>query len=78
MGLLDSLQPWHWLILSLTLFALEALGASGFLIGAGIASALIALLLWLVPSMDWGVQLMLFGIGALTMTVRLVESLPTL
>ncbi|WP_211827361.1 NfeD family protein [Kistimonas asteriae] len=69
MGLLDSLQPWHWLILSLVLFALEALGASGFLIGAGIASALMALLLWLVPSMDWGVQLMLFGIGTLAMTV---------
>ena len=69
MGLLDSLQPWHWLILSLVLFALEALGASGFLIGAGIASALMALVLWLVPSLDWGVQLMLFGIGALAMTV---------
>nr|WP_246506267.1 NfeD family protein [Kistimonas asteriae] len=67
--MLDSLQPWHWLILSLVLFALEALGASGFLIGAGIASALMALLLWLVPSMDWGVQLMLFGIGTLAMTV---------
>ncbi len=69
MGLLDSLQPWHWLILSLVLFALEALGASGFLIGVGIASALMALALWLVPSLDWGVQLMLFGIGALAMTV---------
>ncbi len=69
MGLLDSLQPWHWLILSLVLFALEALGASGFLIGAGIASALMAVILWLVPSLDWGVQLMLFGIGALVMTV---------
>lgn len=69
MGLLDSLQPWHWLILSLVLFALEALGASGFLIGAGIASALMALLLWLFPSLDWGVQLMLFGVGTLVMTV---------
>ncbi|GAA4648804.1 NfeD family protein [Kistimonas scapharcae] len=69
MGLLDSLQPWHWLILSLVLFALEALGASGFLIGAGIASALMALLLWLFPSLDWGVQLMLFGVGTLAMTV---------
>ena len=69
MGLLDSLQPWHWLILSVLLFALEALGASGFLIGAGIASALLALLLWMMPSMDWGIQLILFGIGTLVMTV---------
>lgn len=69
MDLTGSLQLWHWLILSLVILALEALGASGFLLGAGIASALMALLLWLLPSMDWGIQLTLFGTGSLIMTV---------
>lgn len=66
--LLLELQYWHWLILSVVLLAMEALGASGFLIGASIASALMAVLLWLMPTVAWGIQLVLFGIFTLMMT----------
>ncbi|MCK5893326.1 MAG: NfeD family protein [Endozoicomonadaceae bacterium] len=68
MLLWESLHPWHWLILSLILFVLEAFGAAGFLLGAGVASALMSVLLWFMPSLKWWVQLILFGMGTLIMT----------
>ena len=61
MDFLIELQPWHWLILTFLLLGLEALGASGFLLGSAIASSLLALLLWLGPELSWAWQVAIFA-----------------
>lgn len=65
MDFLLELQPWHWLIFTFLLLALEALGASGFLLGSAIASALLALILWLGPELGWSWQVAIFALLSL-------------
>ena len=69
MEFLTSLQPWHWIILSLALFGAEALGASGFLIGAAIASLGLGLLTLLVDGLGWELQATLFALSAVACSV---------
>jgi membrane protein implicated in regulation of membrane protease activity len=64
-----SLQFWHWLILAMVLFGLEMLGAGGFLLGAGAAAILLALVTGFAPSLEWSYQLLLYGLLAITLTV---------
>lgn len=65
MDFLAELQPWHWLILTFLLLALEALGTSGFLLGSAIASVLLAGIIWLNPELSWSWQIALFAILSL-------------
>ncbi len=69
MDFLHELQPWHWLIIVFVCLGLEALGAGGFLLGTAAASALLALLLWLIPDISWPAQLVYFGIASLLLTL---------
>ncbi|OED45960.1 hypothetical protein ACH42_04340 [Endozoicomonas sp. (ex Bugula neritina AB1)] len=69
MDILTDIEPWHWLIVSLLLFGLEALGAGGFLLGGAFAGVLLAVVLWLVPDMGWASQFMIFGAASLILTL---------
>lgn len=63
------IEPWHWLILTFLCLGLEALGASGFLLGSAAASLLMAALVWLFPELGWALQLTLFGGFSLIFTL---------
>ena len=69
MEFITSLQPWHWIILSLMLFGAEALGASGFLIGAGIAALGLGLLTLVVDGLSWELQATLFAVTAVACSI---------
>ncbi len=54
------LTPWHWLILGMILFAIETLGAGGFLLGVALSSIVTSLVSWL--GLEWQTQLIVFAI----------------
>lgn len=68
MDIAITLEPWHWLILLFVLLGAEALGAGGFLLGSAAAAAVVSLWLWLVPAINWPVQLVIFGIASLLLS----------
>ena len=67
--LLNNLETWHWLSLGLLLLGAEALGASGFLLGAAVASFLLAIINALIGDISWQLQLILFAISALSFSI---------
>lgn len=67
MAFINELTAWHWLSLGLILFALEALGVGGFLIGVALAALSTALLAWL--GVSWQLQLMVFAVLACVFSV---------
>ncbi|WOG25395.1 NfeD family protein [Endozoicomonas sp. 8E] len=69
MDFLNTLQPWHWLIVAFLCLGLEALGAGGFLLGSAAAALLLAALVWLLPEISWAWQLVWFALGSLIFTV---------
>lgn len=56
--------PWHWLVLAMLLLALELAGTGGFLLWVGVAAAITAVLLWLLPDMSVATQLAWFAVLA--------------
>jgi len=66
---LQKLEPWHWLILSLTLLGAEALGFNGFLLGASFAAFLVFIVSGIFSSISWVNQLVVFGIGTLLFSI---------
>lgn len=61
---------WHWLGLGLILLILEVLLASGgFLLWIGLAAVLTAVVTLILPTLFWGVQLLLFALGGIVCVV---------
>ncbi len=65
----EHLNGWHWLVLGIVLFTLEALGAGGILVGAAAGAIVLALVLAVFPEIHWQYQLLMFGVLALLGTV---------
>ena len=65
----EAMQFWHWIILAIVLIAGEALGATGFLLGAVMAALEVALITYIWPDMSWQKQLSLFAVLALLCSV---------
>ena len=61
---LTEINGYHWLALGLLLFAAEALGAAGFLLGTAAAALVVGLLALLLPGLGIATQLTLFAITA--------------
>ena len=58
-----SIEFWHWGILGFVLLAAEMLLPTGFvLIWIGAAALITGAAAWLVPSLGWQVQLVMFGV----------------
>ena len=69
MELIASLQPWHWFVLSLALFAIEILGTAGFFIGIAASALVLSVLLLIWPAMPWELQLGVFGVMSVVLTL---------
>lgn len=64
---LESIAPWHWMLLGIVLLGLETLGIGGFLIGAGVAAFVTCLIA--LFDVDWSVQFTVFGFLSVFFTI---------
>lgn len=68
MDWLIEINAYHWFALGLVLFAAEALGAAGFLLGAAAAAIAIGVLSLFIPGLAVAAQLSLYALVALVAT----------
>jgi membrane protein implicated in regulation of membrane protease activity len=59
---LQDLSFWDWLGLGTVLLILEVFGAGGYLLWIGVAAAGVGILTYIIPSMSWEVQFLLFAV----------------
>lgn len=69
MEFLASFESWHWLSLGMLVLILEILGAGGFMLGIGVASLCIALILVIFPNLAWYWQFILFAVLSIAITL---------
>jgi len=62
---LFDLSAYHWLVLGLLLLGADALGAAGFLLGAGIAALATGVVVFIAPELSASLQLIVFSVSAL-------------
>jgi membrane protein implicated in regulation of membrane protease activity len=62
---LTEINAYHWLALGLLLFAAEALGAAGFLLGTAAAALVVGILALMLPGLGIAAELALFAIIAI-------------
>ena len=53
---------WHWWILAVGLMTLEVLLPTFFFIWLGAAAFVTGIILWLMPSLSWEIQLVIFAV----------------
>ena len=59
---LEGLEFWHWLVLGVALAIFEVFAAGVFLLWLGISAAIVGVVLWLIPGLEWEYQLLSFAI----------------
>lgn len=59
---LQALSFWDWLALGTVLLIFEVFGAGGYLLWIGLAAASVGVLAFLIPSLAWEMQVLLFGL----------------
>lgn len=64
-----ALTHWHWLTIAVVLFALEIFAPTSFLLWPAIAAVITGLFTWLLPDMSWQLQLALFALLAVFVTL---------
>jgi len=64
-----DLTYWHWLIFGVLLGALEIFAPTSFLLWPAIAAIITAAITWLLPAMGWQVQLVLFALLSVLVTL---------
>ncbi|MFK8068057.1 MAG: NfeD family protein [Gammaproteobacteria bacterium] len=62
MELVLQLLPWHWLAAGLGLIILEMLIPTGHTIWLGISALVVGAILWLIPGIDWKLQMLIFAV----------------
>ncbi len=64
-----DLTYWHWLTLGVVLFAIELFFPTSFLLWPAIAAIITGLCTWLLPAMGWQLQVALFALLAVAVTL---------
>ena len=62
---LIEINAYHWIALGLILFAAEALGAAGFLLGSAVAALVVGLLALAMPGLGIATEFALFAVTAI-------------
>ncbi|MSR13326.1 MAG: NfeD family protein [Gammaproteobacteria bacterium] len=62
MSAMGPLVFWHWLLLGIGLMIAETVFPGSFLLWFGIGAVITGALTWLIPTLDWQVQLLFFAI----------------
>jgi hypothetical protein len=61
-----SLTYWFWFGFAAFLIIFDVMvGASFFLLWLGICSAIVGIILWLIPTLVWQYQLLIFAVGSI-------------
>lgn len=69
-AIFNHLTYWHWLGLGLILLILEVLmGSGGFLLWIGLAAVITAIVALIVPTLFWGIQLLIFALAGLVCVI---------
>lgn len=61
-NLLHINSYWDWLAFGTLLLILEIFGAGGYLLWTGIAAAAVGVLVFIVPGLEWALQLVAFAL----------------
>ncbi len=64
-----DLTHWHWLTIAAVLFALEIFAPTSFLLWPAVAAVITGIFSWLLPDMSWQLQLALFALLAVFVTL---------
>jgi len=64
-----DLTPWHWLIFGILLCVVELFAPTTFLLWAGTAALATGLLTFLIPILNWQLQIALFAVLAVATTL---------
>jgi membrane protein implicated in regulation of membrane protease activity len=64
-----TLTQWHWLILSALLLIAEVSISGGFLLWMGLSALAVSIIIWIMPSLSWGVQMLLFSVIAVITSI---------
>lgn len=70
--MLDILLPftlWHWAAICLILLMAEMAGTGGYLLWAGLAAGLTAVILWLAPDTAWQWQIVIFSVSSIASAI---------
>lgn len=70
---LTEINAYHWLALGLILFAAEALGAAGFLLGTAAAALVVGLLALVMPGLGVAVEFALFAVIAVVASLLYIK-----
>lgn len=65
MNITFALEFWHWLIFGVLLMALEVLAPAMLLLWFGFGAIAAGLLLWVFPSLGFGLQILVFAVVSL-------------
>jgi len=64
-----EINAYHWFALGLILFAAEALGAAGFMLGAAGAAIALGILTLAIPGLETAAQIGLYAVTAMVATI---------
>ena len=59
---MEGITYWHWWILAAALIILEVFAPGAFFLWLGIAAGVIGGLIYLLPSLDWEYQVLIFSV----------------
>jgi membrane protein implicated in regulation of membrane protease activity len=59
---MEDLTFWHWLVLGLVLVILEVFAPGAIFLWLGVAAGVVGAILWVIPSISWEWQFILFSI----------------
>ena len=68
---------WHWLIVGVVVLIFELVSGSGFLLWIGLAALVVSLVVFIVPSLLWPWQLVLFALMSVVTCVLWYKHLRT-
>ena len=70
---LTEINAYHWIALGLILFAAEALGAAGFLLGTAMAALVVGLLSLVMPGLGVAIEFTLFAVIAVLASLLYIK-----
>ncbi|MEM8593242.1 MAG: NfeD family protein [Pseudomonadota bacterium] len=68
-ALFEQLQAWHWLCCAIIFICIDAIATGGFLLGAAVASLVMALIRTIIPGISWQFQIIVFAILSIVFSV---------
>lgn len=76
LNLIGAYGGWSWLVAGFVLLGLELVVPGGILVWMGISAIVTGLLAFLLPGLDWPVEMLIFGVLALVSIVAWLRFRP--